>query len=90
MRLVNLSPRVHLERDVLDADAVVLVSAAIGRSQSESPRIGASVADDGVRFSRSEVDDLLGSPVGRIPPGYLPAKRAEQAEVETRATARRR
>jgi hypothetical protein len=34
VRVLNLILRVHLGRDVLDADAVVLVSAAIGRSQS--------------------------------------------------------
>src|SRR4029079_3965333 len=36
----------------------------------------------GLRVAGSEVDHLLGPPVGRVPPGDPPAQRAEQVEVE--------
>ena len=53
------------------------MSAAVGRAQSDPPRRREESGS-----SRAEVDNLLRAPVGRIPPGHVPAKRAEQVEVK--------
>ncbi len=71
MRLVDLLARVDDEREVLDADLVVAMRAAVGGSEAE----GLAAAD-------AEVDDLLGAAIRREPEQLLDAERTEDGEVE--------
>ena len=74
VRLINLLLPVNFDGKVLDANAVVAVSAAIRRSEPEPI--------EPVVASLIEVDDLLGSSIGRIPDALSPAQGPEQLEVE--------
>src|SRR5512143_3604053 len=73
VRFINVLSSVNLEGDVLDADVVVAVGAAVGWTQAET-----TVTD----FSSHEVDDLLRASVGRIPDPLRPSERPEQVEIE--------
>jgi hypothetical protein len=71
MRLVDLLARVDDEREVLDADVVVAMRAAVGGPEAE----GLAAAD-------AEVDDLLGAAIRREAEQLLDAERTEDGEVE--------
>ena len=69
---VDLLAAVDADRDVLDADVVVAVLAAV-RAAEADPLLPAADA---------EVDNLLGAALGWEPVQLLHAQRAEQREVE--------
>ena len=70
VRVVDLVAAIDLDGDVLDADAVVLMPSAVRRAYAEG---GAAV---------TEVDDLLGAPVGRVADVLRPPERPQQLEIE--------
>jgi hypothetical protein len=71
IRLVDLLARVDDEREVLDADLVVAMRAAVGGPEAE----GLAAAD-------AEVDDLLAAAIRREAEQLLDAERTEDGEVE--------
>jgi hypothetical protein len=73
VRFINVLLSVNLAGDVLDADVVVAVGAAVGWTQAKT-----TVTD----FSSHEIDDLLRASVGRIPDPLRPSERPEQVEIE--------
>jgi hypothetical protein len=72
VRRIDLVAALDLEREMLDSYVVVVVPAAVGRSQSQ------------VRAPPecAEIDDLLGSAVGGIAGELAPSERSQQGEVE--------
>jgi hypothetical protein len=68
---VDLVARVDLERDVLDADVVVAVVAAIGRSQPE------------VLLAELEVDDFFGAAVSLLADVFFQPERCQELRIES-------
>jgi hypothetical protein len=74
MRRVDLFVGVHLERQMLEPDAVVAMRTTVGGTKAE-PFV-----------PEAQVDDLLGAPVGRIALFLLQTQRSQEIQVEGERT----
>jgi hypothetical protein len=71
---IDLLASVHLEGEVLDANAVVAVGATVGWTQAETTLTDGSLSH--------KVDDFLSTSVGRKPDLFDTRQRPEQVAVE--------